>query len=145
MLTACLLINFATAWYFTGLIWWVQLVSYPTLAHIPPQAWPTAHALHVRRAGMAVVVPMLLEGMAAIGLVILLEGGSRSIAWLALIALAGVWISTFGLQVPLHSRLSRGHNPALIERLVIGNLLRAVLWTARGILAVLLVLPVLKA
>jgi hypothetical protein len=45
--------------------------------------------------------------------------------------LAGVWASTFLLQVPCHDRLSRGWDEGVHARLVQTNWIRTVLWTAR--------------
>ncbi len=40
--------------------------------------------------------------------------------------------------MPLHRQLAIAHDPAAIERLVRTNWLRTLAWTARGILALLL-------
>jgi hypothetical protein len=50
---------------------------------------------------------------------------------LGLTLLAGIWASTFFLQVPCHLKLSTGWDAATHRFLVQSNWIRTVLWTAR--------------
>jgi len=48
------------------------------------------------------------------------------------VLLAVVWVSTFALQVPCHTRLSQAPDRAVMARLVAGNWLRTAAWTLRA-------------
>lgn len=57
---------------------------------------------------------------------------ARDIATAAGLGLvAAIWATTGLVQVPLHRRLSRGHDPSAIRRLITTNWIRTVLWTGR--------------
>ena len=61
-------------------------------------------------------------------------GRGATLAGLALVAV--IWLSTFLVQVPLHERLAvEGHTNDVVARLVRGNWIRTIAWTARAILA----------
>jgi len=47
-------------------------------------------------------------------------------------------LSTFAVQVPIHAALSRGFQENLHRRLVRTNVIRALLWTTRSIIGVLI-------
>ena len=86
-------------------------------------------------ANVLVVVPMLVE--LATSAWIALRPPTTIPPWSArvgLLLLAVIWLSTFFLQVPLHDRLSRGHDLAAIDSLVRGNAIRTAAWTARALL-----------
>ena len=67
-------------------------------------------------------------------------GPKLSISWLGFALLLLVWISTAAFQVPQHHILSSGFDRSAHRRLVNSNWARTVLWTARGIVSVLLLL-----
>jgi hypothetical protein len=52
------------------------------------------------------------------------------------VLLAGIWASTFLLQVPCHLRLSAGWDAATHRFLVDSNWIRTIAWTLRLVLAV---------
>lgn len=127
-----------------GVIWTVQLVHYPLMS------WPLLvrdgraafdgwHARHLRWMTWVAVPLMLTEAAAAL---ILLEHAPPSAPpWAApagALLLLAVWISTAALQVPAHRRLERGWDARTHARLVRGNWIRTLAWTARGILALAL-------
>lgn len=112
-----------------GLIWFVQIVHYPMLGKYPETAFPAIAREHCDRTGF-VVAPLML-GEAATGALLLLAG-ERSLPFLiGLAVLAVIWASTMFIQVPLHSRLLKGFDPAAASALVRTNWLRTVGWTAR--------------
>tara|TARA_R110002072_G_scaffold1280_7_gene10358 strand:+ start:754 stop:1146 length:393 start_codon:yes stop_codon:yes gene_type:complete len=118
-----------------GLIWFVQLVHYPLLSRVGDADFVTYEAGHVQRTSWVVIPLMLAELLSSLALV--LEGGdlvSRPEALIGLALLAGVWASTFFLQVPLHQRLGAGFAAFDHERLVQTNGIRTALWSARGVL-----------
>lgn len=130
----------ATCW-MAGLIWLVQGVHYPLMAHVGAEAFPAYHALHVRWISPVVVPPMLIELAGAIWLTAARPAWMP--AWAAGVGLALVlvaWASTFALSVPAHEALSGGPDPAALRRLVVTNWVRTAAWTARvALLGALLV------
>ena len=123
--------------FMTGLIWFVQLVHYPLMRGIDAQSFTRYHRDHTRRTTWVVGPPMIVEGLAALILVV-----RQSIdvpqwqAWMGLALVALIWIATAALQVPQHRRLAGGFESAAHRRLVSSNWIRVVSWSARSILVV---------
>jgi len=133
--TAWLLLQVGSTWGMVGLIWFVQLVHYPLMGRVGSEHFVTYEAGHVQRTSRVVIPLMLAELLSSLALA--LEGGdlvSRPEAMFGLLLLAGVWASTFFLQVPLHERLGDGFAASDHERLVRTNAIRTALWSARGVL-----------
>ena len=61
-------------------------------------------------------------------------GADGSSAYMATLAVGIVWLSTFGLQVPIHKRLQTGKRDALIRRLVATNWIRTAAWSVKAII-----------
>lgn len=123
-----------------GLIWFVQIVHYPLMGAVPPHACSAYAAAHQRRTTWVVGPPMLLEGGSALLLGWTPRGAfeSTTLGLVGLALLALIWVSTFAVQVPLHARLASGFDGVAWRRLVATNWLRAIAWTVRGIIALLL-------
>lgn len=121
----------------TGLIWFVQLVHYPLMDGWPHDDFGRWEEAHRDRTGPVVIPPMLAEGVTAVWLLV---RRPRHVAawmpWLGAGLLAGIWASTFLLQVPCHLRLSAGWDAATHRFLVESNWIRTALWSARLGLAV---------
>ena len=131
----------ASTLYMAGVIWLVQLAQYPLFARIPPDAFRAYHDAYLRRVTFVVGPAMLVE--TATG-VLLVYGTPawvpQHLAWIGMALLFALWISTAVLQVPLHRRLERAHDPAAIRRLVATNWVRTLAWTARAGLVLTLLL-----
>lgn len=126
-----------------GLCWFVQVVHYPMFAEVGPERFTGYESEHVRRTTW-IVAPLMLTELATSGLLVMAamrgeSGVSATFAWLGVALLALVWISTFGVQVPLHGRLQRSFDRRTVRMLVRSNWARTILWSARGVLALLLV------
>ena len=79
------------------------------------------------------------EAATAIGLAWLAWGnGYWWLTLLGVVLLAVIWASTAFLQVPCHKRLEQGLEWAAASRLVRTNWIRTMAWTARGVLAILI-------
>lgn len=123
----------------TGLIWFVQVVHYPLFAKVGEAAFKGYEHDHQRKTTWVVAPVMLIEAAAASILVVPVVGVANSIlAWLGLALLAVVWISTFLVQVPLHAALERTPSRGAMDRLVLTNWVRTAAWTARAVVAGLL-------
>ena len=132
-LTQLLLLNFALAAYLTGVIWVVQLVTYPALMLVGKPEFSRYHAAHTRGMGWVVGAPMVLE----LGLASWLAwaaypgwGAGPALGQLALVVV--VWLATFFIAVPFHNRLGAdGYNYIALDGLTRTNWLRTLAWTAR--------------
>lgn len=122
-----------------GLIWTIQIVHYPLMADVGEDAFAGYHARHERAITWIVAPLMLTELVTSAWLVLaspvpldaLLTG-----AGLVLVLI--VWGMTAFVAVPLHARLGRGFDAAVHERLVRTNWVRTLAWSARGVLALVL-------
>jgi hypothetical protein len=129
-----------STWFMVGLIWFVQVVHYPLMGAVPPHAFSAYATSHQRRTTWVVGPVMLIEVSSALLLVRAPQGTftGTMLPWIGLAFLLLVWVSTFAVQVPLHARLASGFDRAVWRRLVATNWVRTIAWTARGIIALLL-------
>ena len=122
-----LLVHAGCAMMMTGLIWFVQIVHYPLLAHLDGGGI----AEHQRRTGWVVAPPMIVEALTAVLLVFERpEGVPAAAPWIGLALLAVIWMSTALIQVPRHRGLAAGSGE--VSRLVAENWIRTAAWTGRG-------------
>jgi hypothetical protein len=121
-----------------GLIWFVQVVHYPLLAHVGRDVFVQYEARHIRLT-TAVVAPFMLAE-AATAAWLLFTPIPRAWSGAGILLLLVVWISTASFQVPCHRRLEQGQDLGVIRRLVATNWIRTVAWTARSGIALWLLL-----
>ena len=127
-----------------GVIWTVQIVHYPLMAFADRARYGAFQRAHQRRIGWVVIPLMLIEiGTAVILAIAPWSPVPRSLAWAGLALLAVIWISTFLIQVPLHRRLERDFDEPTHSRLVASNWIRTTAWTARGVLVLGMLFPLL--
>jgi hypothetical protein len=125
-------IQVATTFAMLGLIWTVQLVQYPGFRRVPRDAFARYHQHHCAAITWIVGPLMLGEAAAAVSLWRDAAGGPLQTAIVCCLAVA--WLSTGLLQIPLHRRLARGWDEALIRRLVHSNWLRTAAWSTKAAL-----------
>lgn len=118
----------------TGLIWLVQVVHYPLFAEVGPEAFHRYHEGHTRLITFVVLPLMGIELITAGWLALRPPLGLAPWTWLGLGLVALAWASTMFVQVPLHSTLSQGFDPAAHHALVRTNWVRTVAWTIRAVL-----------
>jgi len=135
---AIALVHAAATWLLVGLIWVVQLVVYPAFASVGADTWHRYHRAHMARITRIVAPAMLAEAATAAALLALAPG---LLSGLGALLLAVCWGSTAIVQVPLHTRLGRQRepDPALVGSLVASNWVRTLAWSARGVVALLLI------
>lgn len=127
-----LLLHGAAAWALTGLIWTIQLVHYPMFSEVAPERFRAFEEAHQWRVTL-IVAPLML-GEAGTAALLLWLGFADPWFLVSLPPLALIWVSTALIQVPLHNRLALGFDAAAHQKLVRGNWIRTVSWTARGLL-----------
>jgi len=128
-----------------GLIWTVQLVHYPTFHYVDEARFRAFEAFHQRRISCVVLPLMMAEALTSLLLPWLSpDFVSKPLAFLGLAMVALAWLSTFLLQVPLHTALSSGFSADAARRLVTTNWVRTIAWSARGVLVAWLLIAALS-
>lgn len=137
LMPVVLLVHAAATWFMLGLIWFVQIVHYPLMAEVPAEGFREYERRHQRLTTCVVGPVMGVEALSAVLLAIAsLSSGAWDIPrWLGVGLLAVIWLSTLIAQVPLHAILSKGFDPTVWRRLVRSNWIRTAGWSARGVLA----------
>jgi len=131
-------IHLAVTWMLVGLIWVVQVLVYPQFRRVAPAEFRDYHFAHCFRIGLIVAPLLFVETATAAWL---LYVGQRALLFILSTGLIPVvWLSTAVFQAPIHTRLMRGFDAPLIERLILTNWVRTLAWTARGILVSLTLL-----
>lgn len=134
-----LLLHAAATLAMVGIIWFVQVVHYPLFKWVGTEALPAYQAFNTTATTWVVFPPMLLELLTALALVLHPPPRtSPTLAWVGLALLALIWLSTAFLQVPQHNVLATGFNASAHRALVLSNWVRTLAWSARGVLALLL-------
>ena len=129
------LAQLASTYFMTGLIWFVQVVHYPLFSSVGSAEFGAYQKAHMARTTWVVAPVMLIEALTAVLLLWLRPGGVAF--WqvgVGILLLAGIWFSTFWLQVPCHDSLCVQFDRAMHGRLVWSNWLRTVLWSLRAVL-----------
>ncbi len=115
----------------SGIIWQVQLLTYPQFLKVPATDFPDYHQSHTERMAWLVGPPMLAE----FALALLAAWQFRSgVSYVGLALVIALWTTTALVQIPLHNRLARGYDRSAIRKLVTTNWLRTFLWSARTVL-----------
>lgn len=134
-MSAMLLLNAATTWAVTGVIWFVQCVHYPLFPSADRARFAAFHAQHSRRTAWLVGPLMLVEGATALPLALIPAlGAERTLAWVGVGLLLVVWGATAFASIPRHRVLSVGFESRAAETLVSTNWIRTLAWTARAAL-----------
>lgn len=110
----------------TGIIWIIQLVHYPSFRYIDSAEWASFHRFHTSRMGF-IVGPLMVLEIAGSAYLFYLNDKTGII----LAANILIWMSTFLIQVPIHSRLSTEYSLEESKSLTRTNWFRTVLWTLK--------------
>ena len=136
-MSSILIINIFSAFFATGLIWTIQLVHYPSMHFVSRDKFELFHYFHQLRISIIAMPLMAIELITTIILFMQnIDNESSLIFKINLIIVTLIWFSTFFIQVPLHQKLSKGKKNSLIDKLVLTNWFRTVLWTLRSILII---------
>lgn len=139
MLDALVPMHAAATCFMAGVIWYVQLVHYPLFRHVDRARFPVFQRAHEMRTTWIVAPAMTLELVSAVAVTVLGWSQLRRsllLAGLGLIAL--IWFSTAFLQVPRHRVLESGFDDSAHRFLVVSNWVRTTAWSARAVIALLL-------
>ena len=122
-----------------GVIWTIQLVHYPLMARVGRDSFRPYHIGHSARITL-LVGPLMLAELGT-GVFLLLSPGALAMGPLAasMALLAVIWVTTALVQVPQHRALGAGYSGPMVRRLVLGNWVRTVAWTARAAVLMMIV------
>ena len=130
-----LLAQVATTWAMAGIIWFVQLVQYPSFARVDPASFTEFHAHHSSAISVIVAPLMIVEALSALAFSWApLRVQTPWQIWLGIGLVAVIWASTFFLQVPAHGKLGSGFDESTWRFLVNSNWVRTIAWSARAAL-----------
>ena len=104
-----------------GIVWFVQIIHYPLFAVVEEKNFSLFEKEHVRLTKFLIMPAMLLELGTGILLPFLASSELLDLYWFNLLLLLGIWVSTFLIQVPLHSTLTAVKDNRVIRRLVQSN------------------------
>ncbi len=110
----------------TAVIWLVQVLIYPNFRFIPDAEFKAFHKRHCDRISLP-VGPMIVQ---LFMVAMVLKEGSRTPEWIFHgIAIALIYAVTAVFSAPAHAKLGRGKNLQAIDRLILSNWVRTLLWT----------------
>ncbi len=115
--------------FMTGVIWIIQTLHYPAFTQIRESGFKDFHFEHSRKITFIVGPMMLIELVT--GVILVWQTPSNMFIALNLLIVIALWLSTGLLSVPQHNRLVNGQDAKVIDRLVLTNWPRTVMWSSR--------------
>ena len=129
MINKLILAHLALCLFMTGLIWTIQLIHYPAFRYIDMSKFTDFTQFHGRNITPITALPMVLELLTGALLLYYFKDFFYSLNFFLILL---VWASTFFLSVPIHVQLSSLRDEVLIEKLILTNWPRTILWTLRS-------------
>lgn len=113
-----------------GLIWVIQVLTYPSFEFVGVDNYTDYHRFHVAAITPLVAPLMIFEFIfSSYNLYLLNYPKFWSIFLILLIII--IWIATAFFSVPIHNQLVLSKDIFLIKKLVFSNWIRTSLWTLR--------------
>ncbi len=138
-----LLSHVAATWYMVGVIWFVQIVHYPLFGEVGDN-FNRYQQANVRVTTWVVLPPMLIEVATSMWLLLQPKSLPLPLLWIGAALIVFIWLSTFLIQVPQHTKLGEGFNTEIHGGLVRLNWLRTIAWSFRGLLVMLLLVSSMR-
>ena len=140
-----ILLHLIATVFMTGVIWIVQILHYPLFNMVGRENFAAYEAAHTNLITVVVMPAMLLELiLTAMIFFVPPASVSSSLNWLNAVLLGIIWFSTAFLQVPQHSILAGGFDEKAYRTLVNSNWIRTVAWSAKAVIATVMVWLMLK-
>ena len=132
------LIHLLATGFMMGLIWTIHAVHYPLFAFVS-EPYEPFQSEHMRRITLLLVVPWGAEVITALGLLLTADAGAQRTWSLVGGVLIVMIVAVTGLlAAPAHGRLLERFDAEEHRRLMRVDLLRTLLWTLRGGVALIL-------
>jgi hypothetical protein len=120
----------------TCLIWIIQILHYPSFKFVRESSFTSFEAFHTKSISL-IVMPLMIAELLTISLLIL-KNPQSLILISSLVMVVLIWLSTFYFSIPCHNILSQKHDIQTIEKLIMTNWPRTILWSSKFILAICL-------
>lgn len=116
-----------------GIIWMVQIVTYPQFLEVPQSGFLKYHDRYMKRMSWVVGPVMVAELIFAIlGVWYFWDSEIHWHIVTAGLLVPAVWMVTFFVQVPQHASLAEsGWNETTVREIIKVNWIRVFIWTAR--------------
>lgn len=126
------MLHFSISAFMTGVIWFVQLVHYPTLTVLNREQFSMYNQMHFKPTTFLTFPFMLLELISGTWLLID-QPPTIIVPHLAinLVFIIIIWLTTMFFQVPLHFRVSKYPTKKALKKLIKTNWVRTILWTIK--------------
>jgi hypothetical protein len=128
-----------------GMIWTVHLVHYQLFPLVGAEAWDTYEHAHVDRIGTVLFGPWLIEGLCVLVLLLAHPRRLRVLAFISAFLMLFILIDTAAFSAPAHGILLDHWDQQTYDGLMVANLIRAWLWTAKGVIAVAMMVQILRS
>ena len=137
MVEAVLIAQLAASAMLVGIIWMVELLTYPAFAQVPAERFRAHHERHSRLITPVVAPAILVQASAAVAVVVLAPAAIPTwLAWSGLGLVATSILVTALVSVSDHAALARGRDEAALARLRRRSRIRTVAWTLMGVVAI---------
>ena len=127
-----LLIHIVFSLYLLGVIWFVQLVHYPTFLFLKIENEENPFVFHQARSSLAILPPMSLELVSVI-LLMFYPYPNYTIVVTLLVFTLLIWLATLTLQWPCIKTLKEEKTEEIVKKLIWTNWLRTALWSLKGL------------
>jgi hypothetical protein len=127
-----------------GMIWTVQVVHYDLFPLVGAESWDAYEHAHVDRIGKVLFGPWLIEGLCVLVLLLAHPKRLRVAAIISAFLMLFILIDTAAFSAPAHGVLLDRWDQQTYDELMIVNLVRAWLWTAKGAVAVWMMVEVMR-
>ncbi len=118
----------------TGVIWFIQIVHYPSFHYIEKTNFKEFEQAHIYRTSILLGPLMTLEFVTGAFLLAISFYLPGHILWINFIFIVLIWSITWFWSIPLHKKMNRGKDRDLINNLILSNWPRAILWTGKSCL-----------
>jgi hypothetical protein len=136
LLHAVVVLNLASTLVLVGMIWTVQIVHYPLMAHVGRESFVAYESAHAPRMASIVMLPWALEGITTAWLLIDRPASvGVGLVWSGAAAASLTVLVTIIWSVPAHGQLRAGFDADIHARLVATNWIRTIGWTAHAAIA----------
>jgi len=127
-----------------GMIWTVHVVHYDLFPLVGADSWDAYEHAHVDRIGKVLFGPWLIEGLCVLVLLLAHPKRLRIAALISAFLMLFILIDTAAFSAPAHGVLLDHWDQQTYDELMVVNLVRAWLWTAKGAVAVWMMVEVMR-
>ena len=119
----------------TGLIWCIQSIHYPLFHLVDREKFCDFARQYQKRVSLVLAPFLVMECFFAILMLTVARAGEcRILTFILFALLLVIWLSTFCLQIPEHTALSKEFSHKNLRKLILTNWIRTIVWSLRSIL-----------